>query len=117
MANANGDKRRVTAHSSKHPLVTDEVLAEICREADVIPASALRRICGLPVRGRVGRRIDAALAKRGIVPVPDDASSDAADDEDDDVEAGADRAEPASSPGGDHRLTRPEGDAIAAGAA
>ncbi|HEX3346008.1 MAG TPA: hypothetical protein VHS09_15600 [Polyangiaceae bacterium] len=52
------------------PAVTDELCRAVADEADVHLQSVARRLAGLPVRGRSGRRIDAALARRGLVPSP-----------------------------------------------
>jgi hypothetical protein len=42
---------------------------EIAAEEDVDPRSVLRRIAGKPIKGPAGRRIDAALQRRGIGPM------------------------------------------------
>jgi hypothetical protein len=44
--------------------VDDKLVEEIANEADTDKRSVIRRLAGLEVRGRAGRRIDAALAKR-----------------------------------------------------
>ena len=44
--------------------VTDEVVGEIAKLADVDARSVVRRLAGLPVRGRVGARIDRVIAER-----------------------------------------------------
>jgi hypothetical protein len=41
-------------------------VAEIAAEAVVDPRSVIKRLAGLPVEGRAGRRVDAALAERGL---------------------------------------------------
>lgn len=46
-------------------LPENELVARIARDADADPRSVVRRLAGLPVRGRVARRIDAAIAKHG----------------------------------------------------
>jgi hypothetical protein len=44
--------------------IDDTVVAALAEEADADPRSVVRRLAGLKVRGRAGRRIDAAIAKR-----------------------------------------------------
>ena len=44
--------------------IDDETVATIARDADTDPRSVVRRLAGLPVRGRAGRRIDDAIARR-----------------------------------------------------
>ena len=44
----------------------EQTVREIAVEADVDERTLLKRIVGLPVRGRTGRRIDAVLARRGL---------------------------------------------------
>ena len=48
------------------PVVDDALVAEVAAEADTDPRSVVRRIAGLRVAGRPGRRIDAALVRRGL---------------------------------------------------
>ncbi len=48
-------------HNAGH--VTDAVVDAIAAEADSDRRSVIRRLAGLPVRGRAGRRIDAVLAR------------------------------------------------------
>jgi hypothetical protein len=43
--------------------ITDAVVDAIAEDADVDQRSVLRRLAGLPVRGRSGRRIDRAVAR------------------------------------------------------
>jgi hypothetical protein len=45
-----------------------DIIISIADAADVHRHSVERRLLGLPVRGRAGRRIDAELARRGIAP-------------------------------------------------
>jgi hypothetical protein len=44
--------------------IDDNLLDEIAAEADADRRSGTRRLAGLPVRGRAGRRIDLVLARR-----------------------------------------------------
>lgn len=46
------------------PHVDDNFVAEVATETDTDHRSVVRRLAGLPVKGRAGRRIDAALARR-----------------------------------------------------
>jgi hypothetical protein len=46
--------------------VTDDVIREVAEEAQADPRSVVRRLAGLRVRGRVGKRIDLVLAARGM---------------------------------------------------
>jgi hypothetical protein len=46
--------------------IDDELVDSIAEEADVDARSVVRRLAGLPVRGRIGRRIDLVLCKRGL---------------------------------------------------
>jgi hypothetical protein len=48
--------------------MTLAIIAAIADAALAHRHSVERRLLGLPVRGRVGQRIDAELAKRGITP-------------------------------------------------
>jgi len=45
-------------------VINDAVVREIAEEADTDERSVVRRIAGLPVRGRAGKRIDRILASR-----------------------------------------------------
>lgn len=45
------------------PKVTDEDVVRIATEALASPWSVIRRLAGLPVRGAVAARVDAAIAK------------------------------------------------------
>jgi hypothetical protein len=51
--------------------ITDELIADIAKEADSHRQSVLRRLLGLPVKGRSGRRIDRVLAARGLLTEPE----------------------------------------------
>lgn len=46
------------------PQISDMDLKELCRIADACELSVLRRLVGLPVRGRVAARIDRAIFSR-----------------------------------------------------
>ena len=46
------------------PSIDNETVETIARDADADPRSVVRRLAGLPVKGRPGRRIDDALARR-----------------------------------------------------
>ena len=48
------------------PRVDDDLVGKLAEEADTDPRSVVRRIAGLPVKGRVGARIDRVLAARGV---------------------------------------------------
>jgi hypothetical protein len=43
------------------------IILKLAEEADADPRSVVRFLAGLPVRGRVGRRLAAAAARLGIV--------------------------------------------------
>jgi hypothetical protein len=45
----------------ENPRVDDALVATLAQAADVDERSVIRRLAGLPVRGRAGRRIDRAL--------------------------------------------------------
>ena len=46
---------------------TDDAFVQaVAKDADVDPRSVIRRLAGLPVAGRAGRRIDAAIARRRL---------------------------------------------------
>lgn len=47
-------------------VINDETLKEISTEASAAAVSVLRRLAGLPVRGRAQGRIDAVLQARGL---------------------------------------------------
>jgi hypothetical protein len=52
---------------NEQPRITDELLDQIAdRDAEVARISVLRRLVGLPVRGRAGARIDRALEAHGL---------------------------------------------------
>ena len=42
--------------------LTDELLRELTDKASASPTSVMRRLLGLPVKGRTGERVDAVLA-------------------------------------------------------
>ena len=48
--------------ASRTTPVTDDLVARIADDLGVDPRTIIRRLAGLPVRGRCGARIDAALA-------------------------------------------------------
>lgn len=48
--------------------VDDHVVQRLADEADVAARSVVRRLAGLPVRGRCGARIDKVLAAHGLAP-------------------------------------------------
>ena len=50
----------------KAPRIDDRTVDSIVEEADADRRSVIRRLVGLPVRGRAGARIDRALAALGI---------------------------------------------------
>lgn len=54
------------AQSTEHGGLNPGVVQEIATEADVDLRSVIKRLARLPVKGRSGRRIDAALARRGL---------------------------------------------------
>lgn len=62
---------------AQHPnaaQVTDAFVADVARAADADIRSVVRRLAGLPVRGRAGRRIDAVIAnQRATSSAPNDA--------------------------------------------
>jgi hypothetical protein len=43
--------------------LTDELLRELTDKASASPTSVMRRLLGLPVKGRTGERIDAVLSE------------------------------------------------------
>lgn len=51
-------------------MVDDAFVDSVAEEADVDKRSVVRRIAGLKVEGKPGRRIDAVLAKRGVHTFP-----------------------------------------------
>jgi hypothetical protein len=53
-----------TAHT---PTLTDETIDSIADETASHRRTVERRLLGLPVRGRVASRVDAVLAKRGLL--------------------------------------------------
>ncbi len=69
MGTTNAARRQATAtvmiDEKPRGVPTPEELEEIAAEAIAHRHSVTRRIVGLPVRGAVGARIDAALARRG----------------------------------------------------
>jgi hypothetical protein len=46
--------------------LTNELVTEVAAEADTDERSVVKRLAGLPVRGRAGPRIDRALERRGL---------------------------------------------------
>lgn len=48
--------------------ITAALINEIAIEAVATPHSVKQRLLGLEVRGRVGQRVDAALASHGLRP-------------------------------------------------
>lgn len=48
------------------PAVSQETIDIISREADAHPRTVMARLLGLPVRGRVARRVDGAIERHGI---------------------------------------------------
>jgi hypothetical protein len=46
--------------------IDDDTLEQVARESETDHRSVLRRIAGLPVKGRAGLRIDRVLAARNI---------------------------------------------------
>jgi len=49
------------------PPLTDETIDTIAEETASHRRTVERRLLGLPVRGRVATRVDAVLAKRGLL--------------------------------------------------
>ncbi len=49
--------------------LTDQTISTIAAEADTDPRSVLRRLAGLPVKGRAGARVARVIAARGISPL------------------------------------------------
>jgi hypothetical protein len=49
--------------------ISDGLIDEIAAEACAHRRSVIRRLACLPVRGNAGRRIDAALIRRGLLVV------------------------------------------------
>jgi len=47
--------------------ITDQTVQTIAERAAADPRSVVRRLAGLPVRGRAGARIDRELQARGLV--------------------------------------------------
>ncbi len=47
--------------------ITDEFISALADQLGVSEVSIIRRVAGLPVRGRAGRRIDRALAERNVL--------------------------------------------------
>jgi hypothetical protein len=46
---------------AQKPWLDDAFVQEVARKADADPRSVVRRLAGLQVRGRSGKRIDAAV--------------------------------------------------------
>lgn len=63
---------KTTTLPTPRRVITDAMITELATEADVDERTVLRRLAGLPVRGRPGRRVDAALVKAHLAaePVP-----------------------------------------------
>lgn len=53
--------------SNKLPTLNDETIGAIAEETASHRRTVERRLLGLPVRGRVASRVDAVLAKRGLL--------------------------------------------------
>jgi hypothetical protein len=51
------------------PRITDELIRDVAEDAGAAERSVMRRILGLRVRGRAQKRVDAALAARGVAAV------------------------------------------------
>ncbi|HEY1695815.1 MAG TPA: hypothetical protein VGG39_26790 [Polyangiaceae bacterium] len=51
------------------PVVDDELIEQIAREADVDRRSVVRRLAGLPVKGKPGRRVDEILLRLRLLVV------------------------------------------------
>ena len=49
-------------HDAPRTDITDDTVALIAARADVDPRTVVRRLAHLPVRGRVGVRVDRAIA-------------------------------------------------------
>jgi len=49
-------------YSPQGGTITDEIVDRIAAVADADRRSVIRRLAGLPLRGRVQRRVDAAIA-------------------------------------------------------
>jgi len=52
--------------ASAPPRIDDTLISEIADEVDCDRRSVIRAVAGLPVAGPPGRRIAAALARRGL---------------------------------------------------
>jgi len=50
--------------------IDDALIDAVAAEADADPRSVVRRIAGLDVKGRAGRRIDTVLMRRGLARGP-----------------------------------------------
>jgi len=61
-----GDEGDEAESGGGEPLVTDDEVRGVASATRSHEKSVLRRIVGLPVRGRVAGDIDAELARRGI---------------------------------------------------
>ncbi|HWL85635.1 MAG TPA: hypothetical protein VNO21_07525 [Polyangiaceae bacterium] len=46
--------------------ITDQIIKSVADEADVHERSVERRLLGLRVKGRVAKRVDAVLERRGL---------------------------------------------------
>ena len=60
------------AHLERDPHVpkefSDELIEQLANEADVHPATIMRRALGLPVKRRASGRADRVLEKHGLLP-------------------------------------------------
>lgn len=52
--------------ANNEPQVTDSLVDDVVEATEAAPITVLRRLVGLPVRGRVAGRIDRELAARGL---------------------------------------------------
>jgi hypothetical protein len=52
------------------PSISDRTVQAIADRADVDPRSVVRRLAGLPVRGRTGARIDRVIRELGVYGPP-----------------------------------------------
>lgn len=50
-------------------MTTQQLIEIVANAAAAHPLTVRKRMLGLPVRGKVGERIDAELAKHGVKPV------------------------------------------------
>ena len=59
-------------HARRPVPITDASVAAVAAAADCDPRTVIRRLAGLPVRGRVERRIERELARLGLLESADD---------------------------------------------